>query len=375
MRGPPLDQLPEGHLFAGRYRIVRPLGEGWPGMVYLAVQEGLDREVSLKVLAREADDPQAESRFEREAAALARLNHPACAEVIDYGIHEDALFLAVHFVHGPSLADATDGPWAPLEALTLAIDLAEGLAHAHERGVVHRNLDPRRIVLVEAGRRRRRACMVDFGLARLQQADLDTTAGRAPVGTPAYMAPERVRGEAGDARTDVYGLGLILFELLTGEHPFRKDTSQATLHAQLTEKVPPLGSRDRDFFITAALERVVERACAPRPEARFEDGEALARALRAARLTLVHPELHEVDVDVREGRPVLAPVLAARLDEPTPTGAIARDHLADPHPAPTPARGRTGLVLLVGAVLVAFGVLGAVAVVLGLWAGGLLTAG
>lgn len=322
------EPLSPGTRIAGRYRVVRYLGPGHPGVVYLAEQEALGRQVVVKLLRPDPTDPEAGSRFEREAAALSRLSHPACAEVFDYGQWEGRMFLALRYVDGPRLAGLLGERWEPVEALTLMIDVAEGLAHAHARGIVHRNLAPERVVLVPGRRERRAARMVDFGLVRLHQDDLDTTIGRKPQGTPGFMAPERVRGEPGDARVDVYAAGILLYTMLVGAHPFERPTTSGMMVAQTQEAVPRLDEVDPPLNVSPALVRVVERATAWNPQARFDDGRELARALRAARLTLADPSLASIDLDVQKGKVVVPPKLEARLDDATPT--LAMDRAAAP---------------------------------------------
>lgn len=322
------EPLQPGTRIAGRYRVLKYLGPGHPGVVYLAEQETLGREVVVKLLRPDPEDPQANSRFEREAAALSRLSHPSCAEVFDYGHWEDRMFLALRYVDGPRLISLLGERWDPVEALTLMIDVAEGLAHAHARGVVHRNLSPERVVLVPGRRERRAARMVDFGLVRLHQDDMDTTIGRKPQGTPGYMAPERMRGEPGDARVDVYAAGILLYTMLVGEHPFERPTTSGMMTAQTQEAVPRLDEIEPPLDVSPALVRVVERATAWRPQARFDDGRELARALRAARLTLADPSLAALDLDVQKGKVVVPERLEARLDDATPT--LAMDRAAAP---------------------------------------------
>ena len=181
------EPLNAGQMVAGRYEIVRRLGESAAGVVYLAIQHPLDREVALKIIERNPEEPRVVAQFSREAAALARLSHPACAEVIDYGAWEGRLYLALRFVPGVELAKELDHRWKPFDALTLGIDLAEGLAHAHGHNVVHRNLAPEQVILTRDRGDRRSARIIDFGLAHLENPELDTTAGRQPVGTPSMM--------------------------------------------------------------------------------------------------------------------------------------------------------------------------------------------
>ena len=231
-----------GETLFGRYRVVRPLGAGAMGRVLLAHDEQLDREVAVK-LPTVSPSTRAEvaERFLREARAAAKLHHPHLCPVFDAGEVDGQLFLVMAYIEGEPLDDrikTRGAPWPSREAAGLILPLAEGMSHAHDRGVLHRDLKPANVMLAADGR----PVVTDFGLARLDggaEAARLTGTG-VPLGTPAYMSPEQVRGEAAEIGppADVYSLGMILYELLTGALPHGGSVA-AVLAQKLTEDVPP----------------------------------------------------------------------------------------------------------------------------------------
>jgi len=228
--------------------------------------------------------------------------------------------------------------------------------------VVHRNLTPDRVVLTDHGGARTSARMVDFGLAHMGRTDLDTTAGARPSGTPGYMAPERIRGAPGDARSDVFSLGVLLFEMLTGDHPFRRGSAADTLSATLSQPVPPLNEVQPPVHTTPALTDVVRTATDPDPERRFKNGTELLLALRAARSTLAVPELAKERLRVDAGETVLPPLLLDRVEDPTPRPA--------PDRVAAPSRlGQPGCLVTVAAILLLMPVVGAATIALGMLVG------
>jgi serine/threonine-protein kinase PpkA len=197
------------------YRIVRLLGRGGMATVYLAVQESLGREVALKLLAPElAEDPIAAERFIREARTAARLEHRHIVGVHDVGKHESQPYLSMEYMPGDSIAG---GAMQPAEALQVVREIALALDHAHQKGVVHRDVKPENIL-----RRNDGSCaLADFGIARTTEPGKPLTQEGMTVGTPHYMSPEQVQGLPLDGRSDLYSLGVVLYQLLTGELPFR----------------------------------------------------------------------------------------------------------------------------------------------------------
>ena len=246
-----------GTVVAGRYRVEAELGRGGMGVVYRAVQLPIERPVALKVLRRElVDAPKARARFEREARALSALPHPSAVAIYDFGEHEGMAYLAMELLHGETLAEALrEGAFGAARAIDVATQLADVLAAAHGVGLVHRDLKPENIVLEGETVR-----VLDFGLAFL--AAREGPAGRMTregvvVGTPAYLSPEQARGEDVGPATDVYALGCVLHELLTGKAPF-VGTEMEVLTKQMFAPAPPL-EREGGLDVPAALD-VLRRA-------------------------------------------------------------------------------------------------------------------
>ncbi len=264
----------------GPYTIVSKLGEGGMGEVYRATDPRLGRDVALKVLTADvAGDADRRARFEREAKALAALNHFNIAQV--YGVEDGALVMEL--LEGETLRDRLNaGALSVRKAIEYGVQIARGLAAAHERGIVHRDLKPENIFIVSDGH----AKILDFGLAREVASDTSghtmTREGTAPgvvMGTTAYMSPEQVRGAAVDPRSDVFALGIVLFEMLTGTRAFRRDSAAETISAILNEE--PAGVSSVRADIPAAIDRIVHHCLEKRPSERFQSARDVAFALEA----------------------------------------------------------------------------------------------
>ena len=261
----------------GQYQIVEELGRGGMAIVYKAYQPSLDRYVAIKVLpAFFARTPGYLERFHREAKAMARLSHPHIVEVLDYGQQDDTTYLVMAYVDGGSLRDRLGQP-LPLDTIVQWMEqIGSALAYAHERGVVHRDIKPGNILFTRDGR----AMLSDFGIAKLREASPLTRTGTG-MGTPEYMSPEQgVAAKGVDQRSDIYSLGVILYEMATGDVPFRADTPFATLHQHLYTPLPLPETRNPD--IPPALAAVIKKALAKRPEQRFQTVQELLDALRVA---------------------------------------------------------------------------------------------
>jgi serine/threonine-protein kinase len=263
----------------GRYRILGQLGQGAMGTVYRARDESLERDVALKVMSLGQADADARARFLREAKAAARLQHPNIVTIYELGEHEGSPFMALEVLEGIDLQQAIEGGFRPDPKVTLPIVLQvlAGLGHAHENGIVHRDVKPANIFLP----RNRPAKIMDFGVARLVGGA--TTAGLV-VGTPHYMSPEQVMAGAIDGRSDLFSVGLILYELVTGEKAYQGDTIVTLLykiiHEQPNLNLIPKGPQ------WERLNRVLVRAAEKKPEDRYPDAAAMASELTDALVDL-----------------------------------------------------------------------------------------
>ena len=271
----------------GPYDIVSCIGAGGMGEVYRARDTRLGRDVAIKVLPAEfATDAERLRRFEREAKATAALSHPNILDVHDVGTHEGVPYLVEELLEGESLRDRlARGPMPVREAVGIAVQVAHGLAAAHGKHIVHRDLKPANVFITSEGT----AKILDFGIAKLVEsvpvgeADTLTDAptgatdlGRV-LGTIAYMAPEQARGMPVDPRADIFSFGVVLYEMFSGERPFRGETATDTVAAILTQEPPPLPEG-----VPPALQGVVTQCLAKRPDQRFSSAHDLALALQSA---------------------------------------------------------------------------------------------
>ncbi|MBZ5582658.1 MAG: serine/threonine-protein kinase [Acidobacteriia bacterium] len=270
------------------YEILAPLGAGGMGEVYRARDASLKRDVAIKVLPDHwSRDPGRLHRFELEAQATAALNHPNIVSIFHVGQHDGCPYIVTELLQGETLRDRLRrGRMRPREACDCGIDIARGLAAAHDAGVVHRDLKPENLFLTKDERLK----ILDFGLAKLTQpepAGADGATATLPQhtepghvsGTVGYMAPEQVRGHAADPRSDIFAFGVVLYEMLTGQRAFRKATSAETLSAILNEEPPPLAQSVQD--LPPALQRILSRCLEKRPERRFQHASDLGFALEA----------------------------------------------------------------------------------------------
>jgi serine/threonine-protein kinase len=263
-------------LLAERYRVGEPLGTGGMGTVYLAHDERLDRAVAIKVLRRDlADDPSFRRRFEREARSAARITHPHAVTVYDTG--EDAshhLFIVMELLSGRTLADEMrGGPLAEARLLAVADHVLGALGAAHAQGVVHRDVKPSNILLADDGGVK----IGDFGIAT--SLDPSETTTIVPLGTPAYTAPERLRGLPATERSDLYSFGVVLYEAATGARPYAGRGAEAVAEAVVAGEHEPLSARRPD--LAPSFVAGVERALAIDPKDRFADADEMRAALRS----------------------------------------------------------------------------------------------
>jgi serine/threonine protein kinase len=290
----PLDGRLSGEPFSvsGRYIVEELLGSGGFSLVFGARHHILGKQVALKVLRPEvaADGDQAQ-RFLREARMASQLQHENIVGVLDFGRDEelDLLFLVMDRLRGPTLAQIIEesAPIAPSRALPILAQLTRALAAAHAEGVIHRDLNPRNVVLVESSGRRDLVKLCDFGLSRLEAGWDRITVTGTLMGTPAYMAPEQIRGEAGqDARVDLYALGVTAYEMLSGRLPYEAETPVSLISQKLIAPARPLREAAPDIALPRALEEIVMRCLAvdasERPPRASEVEAALAAAAAAA---------------------------------------------------------------------------------------------
>ncbi|MCB9615051.1 MAG: protein kinase [Sandaracinus sp.] len=271
-----------GRTIDGRYRVERVLGEGGMGVVYLVTHAALDKRMALKVLHGEGSrDETVVARFVQEAQASSAIGHPNIVDVIDFGrLADGAAYFVMELLEGESLTDRIRRGALPLEeAVCIAEQIASALAAAHARGIVHRDLKPDNVQLVQRGGELV-VKILDFGIAKVGGASSKLTKTGMIFGTPHYMSPEQAAGQSVDARTDIYALGVILFEMATGQVPFDGDTFMGILSKHMFE--PPPRPTER-LPSTHPLEPVILRALAKKPEDRYPSMDAVANDLRILR--------------------------------------------------------------------------------------------
>jgi TolB-like protein/Flp pilus assembly protein TadD len=270
----------------GPYEVVSPIGAGGMGEVYRARDSRLGRDVAIKVLPEEfAADPERLRRFEQEARAVAALDHPNILAIHDVGTFEDAPYIVTELLEGESLRDRLQaGPLPPRKAVELAVQIAQGLSAAHAKGIIHRDLKPANVFLTKDGHVK----ILDFGIAKLvaprsavepaqARTVVEATEAGTTLGTIGYMAPEQLRGEPVDYRADIFSLGCVLYEMLSGRPPFRRETAPDTVSAVLCQDAPPLPGPEGG--IPAALQGIVSQCLEKRPDDRFSTAHDVALAL------------------------------------------------------------------------------------------------
>jgi serine/threonine protein kinase len=280
-----------GRVIAGRYRILSKLGEGGMGAVFQAEQISLKRTVAIKLLRPDVSaSPMLLRRFNAEAEAVAKLRHPNTVSIYDFGQDTDgALFIAMELIEGRSLRQVIhhEAPLPVRRTLAIASQVAASLADAHGKTIIHRDLKPDNVMLTDRGRTKDNVTVLDFGIAKLRDDSRATqhqmTQAGDMLGTPQYMAPEQIRGEQIDGRTDVYALGGMIYEMLTARLPYEAPTVMALLSKHLLEQAPPPSQRRPDLGLPPMIDDLVMTAMAKDPAARpatMEDfGERIAAAL------------------------------------------------------------------------------------------------
>ena len=270
-----------GELVGGRFELEELVGEGGMSSVYRAYDSVLERRVAVKILHEHySSDPEYVERFRREARAIARLSHPNVVTVIDRGEWRGRQYIVFEHVAGENLKAivAREGPLTVHDALELSIQVGRALAFAHELGIVHRDVKPHN-VLVDAGGT---AKVTDFGIARALDVDDALTQTGTVLGTGLYISPEQARGERGDERSDQYSFGVVMYELLTGDVPYRGDTLMAVAMRHARDPVPHV--REKRPEVPARVDAVVARTMAKQPSDRYPSLEAVVEALERCRL-------------------------------------------------------------------------------------------
>ncbi len=263
----------------GRYHILEQIGRGGMAVVYKAYDTHLERDVAVKLIRKEAFGSEALERilkrFEREARALAKLSHANIIKIFDYGDHEGAPYLVMEYMPGGTLKECLGQPMSPAAAARLLAPIAKALVHSHQEGIIHRDIKPSNILIDQNGDPK----LTDFGIAYLMELGEETalTATGVGMGTPEYMAPEQGLGKAADERTDIYALGVILYEMVTGHKPFQADTPLAVVIKHVNDPLP----RPRSFVsdLPKNVEGILFKALAKEPDSRFPDMDSVAEML------------------------------------------------------------------------------------------------
>lgn len=267
----------------GRYQILERLGEGGMAIVYKAYDTRLEKDVAVKVIRTENLAPsileRSLKRFEREAKSLAKLTHANIVNILDYGEYEGKPYLVMPYLQGGTLKQKLQGkPIQYQEAAKLLIPIAKALAYAHQQGMVHRDVKPANILITHSGD----PMLTDFGIAKIidDEATMDLTGTSAAIGTPEYMAPEQITSKTADHRADIYSLGVVFYEMVTGRKPYIADTPMAVLFKHASEPLP----RPKKFVssIPDEVEQILIKALAKKPQDRYYDALVFANAMEYA---------------------------------------------------------------------------------------------
>ncbi len=315
----------------GQYRLVEHIGLGGMATVSKAYQPALDRYVAVKILpAYYAHEPGFAERFVREAKAVAKLTHPHVLPIYDFGQQDELSYIVMQYVDAGTLKDMLGRPISLTMAADTVEQIAEALDYAHERGIIHRDVKPSN-VLMDRGRW---VLLSDFGLAKMVEGSAQLTGSGVGVGTPAYMAPEQGQGLKVDRRVDIYSLGIVLYEMVTGRVPYSAETPMAVVVKHITEPLPL--PRAINPNLPEAVERVILKALAKTPDDRYETAGKMAAALREATAGLDTAVACQAAAPTVAGAPVAAPTI---LEEGGATQAVPAPVAAGAAP-PQPAKKR-----------------------------------
>jgi beta-lactam-binding protein with PASTA domain/tRNA A-37 threonylcarbamoyl transferase component Bud32 len=333
-------------VFSGRYEILRHIARGGMAEVYLAHDLMLDRQVALKVLFPElSTDRNFVERFRREAQAAANLSHPNIVSIYDWGEEEGTYFIVMEYVEGRTLGQMIrrEGPLMAVRAAEVGADVAAALAFAHRSGVVHRDVKPGNVLISPNGQVK----VTDFGIARAANSDQDLTQTGAVMGTATYFSPEQAQGHRVDPRSDLYSLGVVLYEMVAGRPPFSGDNPMAIAYKHVREQPVPPGDVNPD--VPDAFDAIVLQAMAKNPNDRYASADELRQDLlrfRQGRMVLANPT-------------VAVPVTASDATVAVPaydaTQVVERTRVGGGGPTPPQKRGTGGFVILLLVMLAVLG--------------------
>lgn len=331
-----------GQTLGGRYRIDEIIGQGGMSAVYKAYDPNLKRVVAVKLIhSHLADDPRFLMRFEEEAAAVAQLRHPNIVQVYDFNHDSDIYYMVQEFLTGETLQDRLrrlnkSARRLPLkEALSYTVNICDAAGYAHKRGMIHRDIKPANTMLDVHGQ----AILMDFGIVKITGSDRHTTTG-AVVGTALYLSPEVIRGETPDARSDLYALGVTLYEMVSGRPPFEADSAMTLMMMHLNDPVPDLrGLRPE---VPDALIKVIEKALSKDREARYATMAEFAGALRAVQAAL--PEGPSVQATQADSSTATAAVVAAAVSSPATSDQPAANTILESSVAPATPPGASPVI-------------------------------
>jgi serine/threonine protein kinase len=320
----------------GKYRVLDQLGRGGMAQVYRAYHPQLDRYVALKVLRSDlVEEKEFLVRFRREAQAVAGLRHPNIVQVFDFDVQGDVYFMVMELLEGDTLKARLNDyrlrgePMPRGEAVRVLLDVLDGLAYAHSEGMIHRDIKPANIMLTKRGQ----AVIGDFGIAQIVGTTRHTASG-AMMGTLSYMAPEQGLEGRSDARSDLYSLGIVLYEMLTQHTPFDADTPLAVLMKHLNDPLPL--PRKFDATIPEPFERIVLKALSKRPEERYQTAQEMAQALRQA------AEESAIEMPERISLPLSFTTPAAPSESVLVLSGTAKDKITDSQFAKDDTNGTLG---------------------------------
>ncbi len=330
-----------GKMISGKFEILELIGQGAMGKVYKAVQHPIEREVAIKILHPHLmEDKRVAKRFAREAQAASKFNHPNSIQIFDFGQTEDgSLYIAMEFITGTDLAEviAREAPLSPSRAVHIAVQALSALQIAHLNKIIHRDLKPENIMLEELPDNKDFVKVCDFGIAKIQQPagsnQTNLTVFGMICGTPYYMSPEQARGEELDGRTDLYSMGVILYEMLTGEVPFHGSTPVEVIAKHLTEKPKPISQVRPDLNISPKLEAAVMKALEKDRNKRYSSAQEMANALeKALEEESLAADLKSLVKEVEEEPPIVVGKPIEKNSE-----ELIKPVISTPEPAPSPS--------------------------------------